>query len=367
MGPFADRELGKMILPGSHDAGTAKGHIDLYGIGATVSNSATQTLTIPEQLDVGTRFFDLRLKEHGGQVVAHHTTAGLGAYSQHSVDSVIRDVDDWCSKHKTEVVIIRISHTKLATNAHTIVRNSAAKNQLCTATGNLCSLKLKDILKAGGGLICIFDEEKFGNQIDQAHGIHGFKKFKGNATLQGISTCGCYKGSHKLQEVIGNALKGQFEHNEKHSPDNHDHLWQIYWQKTYTNPFSKTGIEGGTTKGAVFSTGERVAHGGTQASTEYLIHLMEGHAGDYVDNLALAQGKATGNLPKDKVLGKKKVPGKFFKQKVMLSTLGVRQYCLPNIISYDFVKESLNRYIAGLNDPGTQQTQVNDTDNTNII
>ena len=78
MAAYQGRTLGELHLPGSHDAGTSKDYIDLTAAG-TKSNAATQSLTITQQLMAGTRFFDLRLAEHGGKVVAHHTTAGQGA------------------------------------------------------------------------------------------------------------------------------------------------------------------------------------------------------------------------------------------------------------------------------------------------
>ena len=81
MKQYANIKLGELHMPGSHDAGTSEGYIDLTMAGS-VSNSATQTLTIPQQIAAGTRFFDLRLAVHEKKVVAHHTTGGQGAYSK---------------------------------------------------------------------------------------------------------------------------------------------------------------------------------------------------------------------------------------------------------------------------------------------
>ncbi|MBY0229921.1 MAG: hypothetical protein K2W96_11620 [Gemmataceae bacterium] len=373
MKPYKNRLLGQMHLPGSHDAGTAIGHIDLWGPGATLSNSATQTLTIPKQLEIGTRFFDLRLKEHKGQIVAHHTTFGVGAYGKDSVDSVLVEVADFCKNNPSEVVIIRISHTKLSTDAHSIAKNSAG-DQLCKARGNLCKLTLEQLLNSGGGLICIFDaaaEKKgkwgilnkggkkageFHDVISQKDGIHSYTKYKAGGDDFGIATCGCYSGTHKLQQVITNALKGQFDHCTSHEPNKLNHLWQIYWQKTYTNPFSTTGIKVGTTKGAKFTFKDQKAHGGTHAATDYMVKLMEGHTGTVI-HPELTDDKPQ---PRDVKVAKVKVEGKFRKQPVMTSTLPIRNRTLPNIISYDFVNEKINKYIISLNLKGTQTTEVYD-------
>src|SRR5215203_4137335 len=136
MAQYQDRRLGDMHLPGSHDAGTTKNFIDKTA-GGTDSNAATQDLTIAQQLVVGTRFFDLRLASHKKQVVAHHTTAGQGAYSSTSVDDVLESAAAFCKAHTTEVVIFRISHTSMATNAHQIAKLSG-RGALHKGTGNLC-------------------------------------------------------------------------------------------------------------------------------------------------------------------------------------------------------------------------------------
>lgn len=348
MAAYQGRTLGELHLPGSHDAGTSKDYIDLTAAG-TKSNAATQSLTITQQLMAGTRFFDLRLAEHGGKVVAHHTTAGQGAFSKLSVNRVLESAALWCSVHRTEVVIFRISHTSSSTNAHEIVKASGA-GSLHTGTGNLCTKTLKNIVSQGGGLICILDEGKFSRVISQTDGVHGYTKHKSHPeNLQGISTCGCYGSVHSLKKVVQNGLKGQYEHNEKHN-HNGSHLWQLYWQKTYVNPMSRTGIEDGSTK--VFSHtggglhGGGKVHGGTHASIDYMLGKMKGLALYDIDYEV--QKKKT---HREGILRRKVVD----RPSIMYSTRAVRNYTLPNIISYDFVNEKVNQIIIKLNEQGMQQ------------
>jgi hypothetical protein len=343
MAQYQDRQLGRIHMPGSHDAGTTLNYIDktLFG---TNSNSATQDLTIPEQLQAGCRFFDLRLKSHKKRVVAHHTTAGQGAYGTVSVDDILEEAAKFCRAHRTEVVIFRISHTSLTTNAHDIAKVSGG-DQLHTGTGNLCTKTLGEIVSQGGGLVCILDEEKFGSVISQKDGIHSFKKYKTQPNDRGISTCGCYTGTHKLHDVVRNGLKGQYEHNEKHAGNLHDHLWQVYWQKTYINPFSTTGIERGTKKHAYYHRGEKV-HGGTHSATQYMLKLMQGLARiPGKDFEVQKQVSHREGWRRNKVVTQ---------QSVMFSTLGVRNYTLPNIFSYDFVNEDTNKQIIALNTQSLQ-------------
>ena len=337
MAQYQDRRLGDLHLPGSHDAGTSKDHIDLTMAG-TVSNAATQTLTIPEQIMAGTRFFDLRLAVHNKQVVAHHTTAGQGAYSTTSVDDVLKDASTFCLNHSTEVVIFRISHTSSSTMATDIAKRSGGA-ALHRSTGNLCDKTIKEIAR-NGGLVCIFDEKKFA--IDQKNGIHAYSKFKSvSGNDRGIATCGCYSGTHKLDQVVCNGLKGQYEHNTKHGNVANRHLWQVYWQKTYTNPKSGTGIERGARKGAVYRGTDHKVHGGTHAATDYMIKLMKGLGTVGNEDYTVKEGSGVFNK----------------KPAVMYSTLPVRTYSLPNIFSYDFVNEATNRKIIAMNNKGLQQVE----------
>lgn len=346
MAPFQDRKLGDMHLPGSHDAGTTRNYIDKTFFG-TNSNSATQTLTIADQLVAGTRFFDLRLATHKKQVVAHHTTGGQGAYSDTPVDEVLESAAKFCKAHPTEVAIFRISHTSLSTEAHQIAKLSG-RGALHKGTGNLCTKTLGEIVGNGGGLICIFDEAKFGSEIKQNEGIHGYAKYGTvPANGRGISTCGCYSGTHKLHQVMTNGLKGQFEHNAYHAT-NGTHLWQVYWQKTYVNPLSTTGIQDGTKKqDPYYSRKDQKVHGGTHASTKFMINLMQGMGPKSVPldfEVQKEESKRVGFLRKKVVT----------QPRVMYSTLPTRNFALPNIISYDFVNDIVNAEIIAMNNKGRQ-------------
>lgn len=355
MSAYPDKTLAELHMPGAHDAGTARDHINKTTFG-TDSNAATQSLTILEQIKAGTRLFDVRLKKiktgvpgfRKTKVVAHHTTAGQGATSDTSFDAVIGEAADWWKdQHRTEVLIFRISHTDTDTHVQDIIMNSGA-GALHTGTGNLCDKKLKDIVKVGGGIICILDNTKFGRFIDQAKGIHSFSKFNGVPDDSGIAVCGQYKRTHKLNEVITTGLKAQYEHNTKHS--NGDHLWHLYWQKTYTNPVSTTGIETGADRIISYDLEKHKVHGGTHSATDHMIKLMQGHA---------RQSHAGYNIDDDYVVvdevkakPKKGIVGQ---QKVMYSTVPVRNFMLPNIFSYDFVTAEINQKIVDLNQQGMMQ------------
>jgi hypothetical protein len=360
MASYQDTPLVHLMMPGAHDAGTYLG-TDLKGLGATSRNSHTQNMPIGEQLACGTRFFDLRLKMTDSGVRAHHTTAGIGAYGD-KVDRSILEAAAFCHANPSEVVIIRVTHTKVSTDAGEIIKKSSfygGRNQLCLANSNIALLTPRQIInagrtdKAGGGLVCVLDAESKTSKtlitrkvkvddssnfaahgkVDSAQGIHPFYKFRGTGIPSGLATCGCYKGSHKLSEVIGNALKGGYDHTSHPQ----DHLWQIYWQKTYFNPLSRTGIQDGTKKSAKPTGTSNIEwHGGTHSSTNHLLHLTSGHLMGSEDYVLQKENKKKGQA------------------KVVASTWDLRNLRVPNIISYDFVNGETNKKIIDMNKPGVQ-------------
>jgi hypothetical protein len=356
MGNYPDKTLGEIIMPGSHDAGTYAGGSDLKGFGATAKNSITQTSSIPVQVTEGVRFFDLRLKATGKgvtrKVVAHHTTAGIGAYGSEAVDDILSAVSLWCKVHTSEIVIIRITHTDVKTGIADIVKNSDPGDRLhkSALNTNLCKKKLSEIA-ASGNLVVLLDEKKFSGHIDPTLGLHPFRKFKGMVTKGGIETCGIYQGGHALDDIVCAGLKGQYEHSQNHHADQHDHLFQVYWQKTYKNPLDSKGIKGGVDKKSVYRPSDGNVHGGTHGATKFLLQKMKnlGSPMSDAEERALFKGNPTSTPKTDWKLGK--VGGFFNKKNVMYSTCAVRQIHMPNIVSYDFTNEETNKIIIGFNTP----------------
>ena len=125
----------------------------------------------------------------------------------------------------------------------------------------------------------------------------------------------------------------------------------MYWQKTYLNPLSTTGIQKGTTKGAVYRPGDGKVHGGTHGSTGYMIKMMQGlgRAGKEDFKVQKEESHKEGRLG-----WRKKV---VTQESVMYSTLNVRNYTLPNIFSYDFVNEETNKKIIGMNNKSLQSVK----------
>ncbi|MYQ90288.1 hypothetical protein GTY20_02470 [Streptomyces sp. SID4946] len=129
-GTIGDRPMNQVVIPGSHDAGTAgiTGDSGMCDAGDTVgtarkwpalaaSMSRTQSGSLVQQLDGGSRYLDLRLCKQDGKWYSYHG-GPLGRLFFDAPDGkggVIpgqaREVADWIQAHPKEIVILRVTAT----------------------------------------------------------------------------------------------------------------------------------------------------------------------------------------------------------------------------------------------------------------
>lgn len=333
-----DRLLKQITMPGSHDATIYDGS-DFSATGFTQyvvskKRSITQSGSIGDQCRMGSRFFDIRLKEHEGAVRGYHQTAGQGGVGATS-QKVLDDVDNFLKSRGSEFVILRISHTGRGTDIHNIVQNHPISKRLYKGTGNLANTRIGDLR---GKAICIFDAKTFGvrkhkitkddpSLINQVQGVHAFYKYKGGQTFSdGVGICGCFKGSPDINVVLGNAVKGA----DEHACHGDDHLFLLYWQQTYGYVEDNTRMHGGP----VIEKGKPKLTGGTHQNTPAMIKLLQQKS---VVN-AVYQPKGASNKEQ---------------WEAVATTRGDRM-CLPNIISYDFINPKTSEEIVLINDPGVR-------------
>jgi hypothetical protein len=106
---IGNRRLMEICLPGSHDSGMSRSTWNT--LGSRDGFTLTQTKDIAGQLNLGTRFFDIRPGLRGGKLFCAHgdtKLGGMGATGQ-SIDDVIRQVNAFTDTHN-ELVILNISH-----------------------------------------------------------------------------------------------------------------------------------------------------------------------------------------------------------------------------------------------------------------
>ena len=136
---LSDKQLNKIIIPGSHDSG-ASGFdrknkvVDLPGIlgslrnivkwlpgeGVTARWSNTQDKTITDMLNVGVRYFDLRVCQVDGIFYVYHGLRGG------RLDDIFSEINNFLESHTGEIVILDLSHFVEVDNSRLIslIRNS---------------------------------------------------------------------------------------------------------------------------------------------------------------------------------------------------------------------------------------------------
>ncbi|WP_428241709.1 phosphatidylinositol-specific phospholipase C [Gynuella sp.] len=96
--------LSAITIPGSHDSGAMYEPI--------AGTAKTQNLTIREQLLIGVRYLDIRLRHYEDALVVHH-----GAVYQHlNFDDVLVSVTDFLAAHPTETILMEVSQEYEAYN-----------------------------------------------------------------------------------------------------------------------------------------------------------------------------------------------------------------------------------------------------------
>ena len=99
-----DTRIIDMSIPGTHDAGATHSLFDVAG--------KCQDLTIKQQLNVGTRFFDLRLQLVGDEFNIVHSFVDQSL----KFKSVLKDLTSFVKEYNTEFIIISIKQDASSKN-----------------------------------------------------------------------------------------------------------------------------------------------------------------------------------------------------------------------------------------------------------
>ena len=98
--------LREVNMPGSHDS------MALYSIGDLAGQC--QSLSLKDQLNLGVRFLDIRLKEDNNKLKAVH-----GAVDQNaSFKSIVKTVESFIEKHPQEFLIMSIKEETASSNSN---------------------------------------------------------------------------------------------------------------------------------------------------------------------------------------------------------------------------------------------------------
>lgn len=107
---LGSRPLHMVCMPGTHDAGMGEiTHVDVIPKDIMADFTQTQSLKILGQLEMGSRYFDIRPEISGGTHWTGHYTNKLGARGQ-EMSSIIDDINTF-TQHCAELIILNLSHS----------------------------------------------------------------------------------------------------------------------------------------------------------------------------------------------------------------------------------------------------------------
>lgn len=321
---YQNRKLKHMILPGSHDAGI---YGDVYD-GSFKSWTVTQSAGVGQQAVWGSRFFDIRVKKHEGELKTYHDPGKLlpGGGVGQKFYVALEELVFFVTSHPSEFVIARIAH--LGNSADAIVNeikeawvNSPFYSHLFfKGTGNLADCTVGELR---GKVIILIEKKGFDLTRGQVDGFHKLvqHKDKGDKAVpsvtDGLCICGQYSKSSKLEEIVKGQIQNYTAH-DRHVKCSNSHLYALYWTATFYNIESNTNSPSNV--GANFDRVKKIFK-------------------ERTDNVQ--------DLPLDpKILA---VQNMEEMNRLRLEN-ALNSCSMPNVILYDFVNEDKSLQIIQLND-----------------
>ena len=259
-----DTPLSSIVMPGSHDALVSKTHYQpkrkLIGR-STEANTVCQDRDILGQLEMGSRFFDIRLeKTSDGKVLGIHAEwfaykIGDGGYGQ-SWEEAVSQAVCFLNQFEDQFIIFKVTHVKNETDFVKIynkvlegkIPNEGDRSKRileATVSQNIALLTYNDLK---GRLIVVTDAKE--GLEPQQKGVHKFVKgkyeIKEVTSDGGLKVYDAFAGKWSMFDIISKAREAMDKYAEIENPK--DGLMQIYWQRTdYTAgvPFIQGNLEEG--------------------------------------------------------------------------------------------------------------------------
>ena len=177
--------LNQIIMPGSHDAGMSQTRHCTFFVKPEWDQA--QSLSIGEQENAGSRYFDIRVDYDHDLLITYHRTYGAGC-SGEPLQDILDQTIAFLDAHKTETVILKFSHTRNDHSHHKqeiarrvvnfIMINPKYKNHLYTSTlGDISGVNLGSLR---GKIVAVFEQSDFMDYINNSQGILGYNDFPYN-------------------------------------------------------------------------------------------------------------------------------------------------------------------------------------------
>ena len=161
-----NKKIKELSIPGTHDSGSTHSFLDVSGI--------CQTLSIKDQLNVGVRFFDIRLQMDNNKFKIVHSFVD----QKLSFDSVIKDMTTYIRNNPSEFLIMSIKEEADSINSYKDF-NTLFK-EYCSSYLDVISYDstLPEHIKDARGKIYILS--RFNTDI----GISAYSGWKDDATFE---------------------------------------------------------------------------------------------------------------------------------------------------------------------------------------
>lgn len=213
-------KLNGIVMPGSHDAGMSQ--TDHCGGGAQLNRGIiqTQTLNILQQLEAGSRYFDLRVDYDYGELVTYHRTGDAGGNGQ-SLAAVLDQSLKFIQSHQSETFILKFSHIRTNRNNERDIKDRIDefladikyRAYLFTQSKsdvNLARIALND---CRGKIILVFDyPEHISARAARFRYHDGFNRDSSGVELVGysgpnITVCDSYSNTTSLEKMKHDQLR----------------------------------------------------------------------------------------------------------------------------------------------------------------
>lgn len=237
---LGSRVLKQLVMPASHDAGmyTVQKCSGLINFGANACNTQTQVLSIAQQLEAGSRYFDIRpvLDDDGVMYTGHFDTGtGLGCDGP-TLATVLSDAASFAAAHR-ELVILKFSHyyvraTKQTFNADQMRALSqqvynALGSALYVTTNPLGTIALSTFIAQKGVILPVFAD--FTDSLKNSFpGLYSYSDYPPAAGVHAdLTVYDNYSDTNNLNRMVDGQI-GQLVDQANHGGD----MFLLSWTLT---------------------------------------------------------------------------------------------------------------------------------------
>jgi hypothetical protein len=229
---LGSKSLMEIAMPASHDAGMGTTQDCQL---ASTCNTQTQNYTILGQLQVGSRYFDLRPVVYNGTMYTGHYSVNLGCNGQ-SIADVLNDVNSYLRSGK-DLVILKFSHYFDRDSGTSSFSDDQMKTLVAQVTqalqpslytgpvppGGLQSVNVSDYIGSGGKVLAVF-QGLSDSLKSQYSGVYSYADFGSPGDLVVYDN---YANSNDLNTMISDQM-GKLANSANHGSN----LFLLSWTLT---------------------------------------------------------------------------------------------------------------------------------------